>query len=85
MICYQVTTQFIFCHHKPVLVSTSTKKQKIKSFLILSGLPFGHGLKYSRFFETKKEALGYVAYLNTVYINRICPSPAHSGSQLTLF
>ncbi|GHV38313.1 hypothetical protein AGMMS49546_08530 [Spirochaetia bacterium] len=85
MVCYQVTAQFAFCQHKPVLVSTSTKKQKAKAFLVLSGLPFGHGLKYSRFFETEKEAFGYVAYLNTVYINRICPNPAYSGGQLTLF
>ncbi|GHV93607.1 hypothetical protein AGMMS50268_41100 [Spirochaetia bacterium] len=85
MVCYQVTAQFAFCRQKPVLVSTGTKKQKAKAFLVLSGLPFGHGLKYSRFFITEKEAIRFIAYLNTVYINRICSNSAHSGGQLTLF
>jgi hypothetical protein len=55
MLCYQVTAQFAFYQHRPALVSTHIKKQKAKAFLVLSGLPFGHGLKYSRFFHTKKK------------------------------
>ncbi|GHV92369.1 hypothetical protein AGMMS50268_28720 [Spirochaetia bacterium] len=85
MVCYQVSARFVFQQHKPVLVSVSTKKQEAKSFLVLIGLPFGHGLKYSRFFKTEKAAFGYVAYLNTVYKNCICPNPACSGGQLALF
>jgi hypothetical protein len=85
MVCYQVSARFAFQQHKPVLVSVGTKKQEAKAFLVLSRLPFGHGLKYSRFFETEKEALRFVAYLNTVYINRICPGPVYSDGQLELF
>jgi hypothetical protein len=76
MLCYQVTAQFTFHQHRPALVSTHVKKQKAKAFLVLSGLPFGHGLKYRRFFRTKKEAARYVSYLHTVYKNRIIPNPA---------
>jgi hypothetical protein len=85
MICYQVLAQFAFNQYKPVLVSTHIKKQKATAFLVLSGLPFGHGLKYRRFFHTKKEASGYVAYLHTVYANRTIPNPALPGGQLLLF
>jgi hypothetical protein len=76
MLCYQVTAQFTFHQHRPALVFTHVKKQKAKAFLVLSGLPFGHGLKYSRFFRTKKEAARYVSYLHTVYRNRIILNPA---------
>ncbi|AEF81096.1 hypothetical protein [Leadbettera azotonutricia] len=85
MVCYQVTAQFVFFQHKPLLASTSTKKQEAKAFLVLSGLPFGHALKYSRFFHTQKEAANYVSYLNRVYKNRIISSPAHQDGQLSLF
>jgi hypothetical protein len=85
MICFQVTAQFAFYQHRPALVSTHIKKQKAKAFLVLSGLPFGHGLKYRRFFSTEKEASGYVAYLHKVYAHRTIPNPAHSGGQLYLF
>jgi hypothetical protein len=85
MLCYQVTVQFAFHRRKPALVSTHIKKQKAKSFLVKSGLPFGHGLKYRRFFRTKKEAAHYISYLHTVYKGRIIPNPAFSGDQLLLF
>jgi hypothetical protein len=85
MLCYQVTAQFTFHQHRPALVSTHIKKQKVKAFLVLSGLPFGHGLKYSRFFHTKKEAVQYVCYLHKIYKGRIIPNPAVPGGQLTLF
>jgi hypothetical protein len=90
MVCYQVTAQFAFYEepvgsHRPVLVSTHIKKQKAKAFLVRSRLPFGHGLKYRRFFHTKKEAVQYVSYLHTVYKDRIIPDPARSGGQLFLF
>jgi hypothetical protein len=85
MVCYQVTAQFAFYQHKPALVSTHVKKQKAKSFLVLSGLPFGSGLKYRRFFKTKKEAARYVSYLHTVYKGRIIPNPPLPGGQLNLF
>jgi hypothetical protein len=83
MLCYQVSTQFTFHHHKPALVSTHIKKQNAKPFLVLSGLPFGSGLKYSRFFKTEKEAAQYVSYLHTVYKGRIIPNPPLPGGQLT--
>jgi hypothetical protein len=85
MVCYQVTARFTFHQRKPALVSTHIKKQKAKAFLVLSGLPFGHGLKYSRFFHTKKEAAQYVAYLHKVYEGRIIPNPALPGGQQYLF
>jgi hypothetical protein len=85
MVCYQVLAQFVFHQHRPALVSTHVKKQKAKPFLVLSGLPFGSGLKYRRFFRTKKEAARYVAYLHAVYKGRIIPNPPLSGGQLTLF
>jgi hypothetical protein len=85
MLCYQVTAQFTFHQHRPALVSTHVKKQKAKAFLVLSGLPFGHGLKYSRFFHTKKEAARYVAYLHAVYKGRIIPNPPLPGGQQYLF
>jgi hypothetical protein len=85
MVCYQVTAQFAFVQHRPALVSTHLKKQKTKAFLVLSGLPFGHGLKYSRFFHTKKEAVQYVAYLHKVYKGRIIPNPPLPGGQQYLF
>jgi hypothetical protein len=78
MVCYQVLAQFTFHQHKPALVSTHVKKQKAKAFLVLSGLPFGHGLKYRRFFHTKKEATRYVSYLHAVYKGRIIPNLAQS-------
>jgi hypothetical protein len=85
MVCYQVTAQFTFHQHKPALVSTHIKKQTAKTFLVLSGLPFGHGLKHRRFFKTKKEAAHYVSYLRRVYKNRIIPNPPLPGGQLLLF
>jgi hypothetical protein len=54
MVCYQVLAQFTFHQHKPALVSTHIKKQHARPFLVRSGLPFGSGLKYRRFFKTKK-------------------------------
>jgi hypothetical protein len=90
MVCYQVLAQFAFNEeplgsHKPVLVATHIKKQKAKAFLVSSGLPFGSGLKYRRFFHTKQEAARYVAYLRRVYKNRIFPFPALPSGQLYLF
>jgi hypothetical protein len=85
MVCYQVSARFTFCNRKPVLVSTHIKKQNAKSFLVLSGLPFGSGLKYRRFFKTKQEAVRYIAYLHTVYKGRIIPNPPLPGGQLLLF
>jgi hypothetical protein len=82
MVCYQVLAQFTFCQHKPALVSTHIKKQKARPFLVKSGLPFGHGLKYRRFFRTKKEAVRYRLYLHTVYTNRTISVSAISGGQL---
>jgi hypothetical protein len=85
MFCYQVLAQFIFYQRKPALVSTHIKKQNAKPFLVLSGLPFGSGLKYRRFFHTKKEAARYVSYLHAVYKGRIIPNPPLPGGQLLLF
>jgi hypothetical protein len=76
MLCYQVLVQFAFYQCKPALVSTHIKKQEAKAFLVLSGLPFGSGLKISLFFKTKKEATRYVSYLHAVYKGRIIPNPA---------
>jgi hypothetical protein len=78
MVCYQVLAQFTFCQHRPALVSTHNKKQNAKAFLVLSGLPFGSGLKVRRFFRTKKEAARYVAYLHAVSKGRII-LPATDG------
>jgi hypothetical protein len=85
MVCYQVLAQFTFHQHKAALVSTHIKKQKAKPFLVRSGLPFGSGLKYRRFFKTKKEAAWYVSYLHVVYKDRIIPNPALPGGQILLF
>jgi hypothetical protein len=86
MVCYQVLARFAFSQehlgsHKAVLVSTHIKKQKAKAFLVKSRLPFGSGLKYRRFFKTKKEAARYVSYLRAVYKNRVIPDPALPGGQ----
>jgi hypothetical protein len=83
--CFQVSVQFAFCNHKAALASTHIKQQKAPAFLVLSGLPFGHGLKYSRFFKTEKEASGYIAYLRRVYANRLVSGPVFPGGQLSLF
>jgi hypothetical protein len=85
MVCYQVLAQFVFIRHKPVLVSTHIKKQHARAFLVMSGLPFGPGLKHSRFFKTKKETARYVSHLHVVYKNRIVPYPPLSGGQQYLF
>jgi hypothetical protein len=85
MVCFQVTAQFTFYQHKPVLVSTHVKKQNAKAFLVMSGLPFGSGLKYRRFFHTKKEAAPYVSYLHAAYKGRIIPKPPLPGGQQYLF
>jgi hypothetical protein len=76
MLCYQATAQFVFTKHKAVLVSTHIKKQKAKTFLVHSGLPFGSGLIVRRFFKTRKEAAWYVDCLHAVYKGRIVPNPA---------
>jgi hypothetical protein len=90
MLCYQVVVQYAFIKepsgsHKAVLVSTHIKKQNAKAFLVLSGLPFGHGLKHSRFFETEKEAEMFVSYLHAVYKGRMVPYPPLPGGQQYLF
>jgi hypothetical protein len=85
MVCYQVLVQFAFCNHKAFLVSTSQKQIEAKSFLVTTGLPFGRGLKYRRFFATEKEAVRYTAHLHSVYANRTISNPALSGGQLLLF
>jgi hypothetical protein len=85
MVCYQVLAQFTFHQHRPALVSMHIKKQHARSFLVKSGLPFGSGLKYRRFFQTKKEAARYVAYLHAVYKGRIIPNPPLPGGQQYLF
>jgi hypothetical protein len=77
--------QFAFHQRKPVLVSTHIKKQNAKAFLVRSRLPFGHGIKYRRFFKTKKEAARYVSYLHAVYKGRIIPNPPLPGGQQYLF
>jgi hypothetical protein len=82
MLCYQVLARFTFYQRKPALVSTHIKKQNAKPFLVMSGLPFGSGLKYRRFFHTKEEAARYVAYLYAVYKGRIIPNPPLPGGQL---
>jgi hypothetical protein len=66
------------------LVSTHIKKQKVQAFLVLSGLPFGSGLKYRRFFKTKQEAAQYVSYLRRVYKNSTVHHPVRTGGQLIL-
>jgi hypothetical protein len=83
--CYQVLAQFAFYQHRPALVSTSIKKQTAPAHLVLSGLPFGHGLKCRRFFRTEKEAVQYVSYLHTIYANRTVPASLLSHGQLSLF
>jgi hypothetical protein len=85
MVCYQVFARFAFRRHKAVLVSTHTKKQKAPAFLVLSGLPFGHGLAYRRFFRAREEAAQYVAYLRERYKDRIEPYPPLPGGQQYLF
>jgi hypothetical protein len=85
MVCYQVLAQFAFNRHKAVLVSAHIKKQEAPAFLVLSRLPFGHGLKYRRFFKTAQEAVRYVSYLRAVYKNRMVPASARPGGQLYLF
>ena len=90
MICYQVLVRYTFIEeplgsHKAVLVSTHTKKQHARPFLVKSGLPFGSTLKHSRFFKTKKEASRYVSYLHAVYKGRIVPNPPLPGGQQYLF
>jgi hypothetical protein len=77
--------QFTFSQHRPALVSTHIKKQNARAFLVLSGLPFGSSLKYSRFFKTKKEAARYAAHLHAVYKGRIIPNLPLSGGQQYLF
>jgi hypothetical protein len=61
MLCYQVLAQFTFHQHRPALVSMHIKKLNARSFLVCSGLPFGHELKYRRFFQTEEEAARHVA------------------------
>ena len=85
MVCYQVSVQYAFIQHKAVLVSTRTKKQNAKPFLVRYGLPFGSGLKYHRFFKTEQEAARHVSYLHAVYKGRIVPNPPLPGGQLYLF
>jgi hypothetical protein len=85
MPCYQVLAQFAFYQYSPALVSTSIKKQTAPAHLVLSCLPFGHGLKYRRFFRTEKEAACYVSYLHTIYAGRPVPASFLSHGQLSLF
>jgi hypothetical protein len=85
MVCYQVLARFTVRQHKAVLVSAHIKKQESPPFLVLSRLPFGHGLTYRRFYKTKKEAARYVSYLRAVYKNRIVSASARPGDQLSLF
>jgi hypothetical protein len=85
MVCYQVLARFAFSQHKPILVATHLKKQNAPAFLVDSSVPFGSGLKIHRFFNTKEEGVGYVAYLHRVYKTRIVPYPALPGGQLYLF
>jgi hypothetical protein len=85
MVCYQVLVRYAFIRHKVVLVSTHTKKQNVKAFLVRSGLPFGHGLKHRRFFKTEQEAAQYVSHLHRVYKNRIVSNPPLPGGQQYLF
>ena len=85
MVCYQVLAHLAFIQYKPVLVSTHTKKQNARAFLVLSGLPFGSVLKQRRFFKTKKEAAQYVSHLHAVYKGRIVPNPPLPGGQQYLF
>jgi hypothetical protein len=85
MVCYQVIAQFTFIRHKSALVAMRIQKKKARAFLVKSGLPFGHGLKYRRFFKTQKEAAQYVSYLHAVYKDRIISNPPLSGGQLYLF
>jgi hypothetical protein len=85
MLCYQVSIQYAFIHHKAVLVSTHIKKQSARAFLVRLSLPFGHGLKHRRFFRTDQEAVPFVSHLHTVYKNRIVPYPPLPGGQQYLF
>jgi hypothetical protein len=85
MVCYQVSAQFTFCNRKPALVGMHIKKQNAKAFLVFSGLPFGSGLKYRRFFHTRQEAARYISYLHAVYTGRIIPNPPLPGGQQYLF
>ena len=85
MVCYQVLVRYAFIHHKAVLVSTHTKKQNARVFLVRSGLPFGSGLKYRRFFKTEQEAARYVSHLHAVYKGRIVSNPPLPGGQQYLF
>jgi hypothetical protein len=84
MICYQVLVRYAFIQHKAVLVSTLIKKQKVKPYLVFTGIPFGSRLRYSRFFKSKKEAARYVSYLHAVYKGRIISKPPLPGGQLYL-
>jgi hypothetical protein len=85
MLCYQVTAQFVFHQHRPVLVSTHIKKQNAKAFLVFPACLSVMVSNTAVFFHTKKEASGYVSRLHTVYKNRIISSPALPGGQLLLF
>jgi hypothetical protein len=85
MVCYQVLVRYAFIQHKPVLVSIHIKKQNARTFLVLSGLPFGSGLKHRYFFHTEQEAEQFVSHLRAVYKGRIVPNPPLPGGQLYLF
>jgi hypothetical protein len=85
MVCYQVFARFAFIRHKAVLVATRIEETDAPPILVLSGLPYGHGLKYRRFFFTEKEAVRYVAHLRGLYKNRIDPYPPLPGGQKYLF
>jgi hypothetical protein len=82
---FQVSVQFAFSKQKAALVSTRIKQQKAPAFLVRADLPFGHGLKYRRFFYSEKEALGYIAHIKRTYTNRILSGPVFPGGQLSLF
>jgi hypothetical protein len=83
--CFQVSVQLAFSSHKTVLVATHIKPQTAPAFLVKSGLPCGHGLKYRRFFHSEKDASGYAAHLRRVYAGRMVSGPVFPGGQLSLF
>jgi hypothetical protein len=85
MFRFQVSVRFVFCGHKAALVSTHIKQQNAAALPLLSCPPLGSGLKFSRFFKTKKEAARYVSFLRSLYKNRVAANPPLPGGQLVLF
>jgi hypothetical protein len=86
MKCYKVSVRFIFCRHKPVLVSVDLKKGwNVPAFLVRSGLPYGTCVRQYRYFRTREGAEDYAAHLHKVYKGRTTADPAISGGQGWLF